>query len=151
MEKKPNFFLLVLSIFFIAFGLLVLASASAPISQEKFGESFYYLRRQIIFGLIPGLILFFIFYKINLNFLKKYSPILLLVSLILTAMVFIPHFGIKIRGGARWVKFGFLSFQPSEFLKLTFIIYLAAWLESQTKEKNKNFTQTLIAFLIILW
>jgi cell division protein FtsW len=150
MEKGVDLFLLTIFLLFLIFGLLVLASVSAPLSQEKFGESFYFLRHQIIFGLIPGLILFLIFYKINLNSLKKYSPILLLIVLILTGLVFIPGIGIKIRGGARWLGIGPISFQPSEFLKLAFIIYLAAWLDSQTKIKKKNLTQTLIVFLIIL-
>jgi cell division protein FtsW len=150
MEKGVDLFLLTIFLLFLIFGLLVLASVSAPLSQEKFGESFYFLRHQIIFGLIPGLILFLIFYKINLNSLKKYSPILLLIVLILTGLVFIPGIGIKIRGGTRWLGIGPISFQPSEFLKLAFIIYLAAWLDSQTKIKKKNLTQTLIVFLIIL-
>jgi cell division protein FtsW len=150
MEKRPDFFLLTIFALLLGLGVLVLTSVSAPISQEKFGESFYYLRHQIIFGLVPGLILLLIFYKIDLGFLKKYSPILLLVALVLTSLVFIPQIGIKIRGGARWIGIGPFSFQPSEFLKLAFIIYLAAWLDSQTKTKNKNFTQTLIAFLVIL-
>jgi len=150
MEKRPDLFLLTIFVLILVLGLLVLTSVSAPLSQEKFGESFYYLRHQIIFGLIPGLILLFILYRIDLNLLKKYSPIFLLIVLILTTLVFIPGIGIKIRGGARWVGIGPFSFQPSEFLKLAFIIYLASWLESQTRAKNKNFTQTLIAFLIIL-
>jgi cell division protein FtsW len=150
MEKRVDLFLLTIFLLLLIFGLLVLGSVSAPASQEKFGESFYYLRHQIIFGLIPGLIFLFIFYKADLKLLKKYSPVLLLISLILNGMVFVPRIGIKIRGGARWIGIGPFSFQPSEFLKLTFIIYLAGWLESQTKAKNKNFTQTLIAFLIIL-
>jgi cell division protein FtsW len=150
MEKRPDFFLLTIFALLLGLGVLVLTSVSAPISQKKFGESFYYLRHQIIFGLVPGLVLLLIFYKIDLSFLKKYSPILLLVALVLTSLVFVPEIGIKIRGGARWIGIGPFSFQPSEFLKLAFIIYLAAWLDSQTKTKNKNFTQTLIAFLIIL-
>jgi cell division protein FtsW len=82
--------------------------------------------------------------------IKKYSPVLLLIVLLLNALVFVPGIGIKIRGGARWIGFSGFSFQPSEFLKPVFIVYLAAWLESQIKGKAKNFNQTLIAFLIIL-
>jgi cell division protein FtsW len=151
MEKKPDTFFLTIFILILMSGILVLGSVSASFSQEKFGESFYFLRHQLIFGLIPGLALLLILYKTNLNFLKKYSPLFLLLSLILTAMVFVPQVGIKIRGGARWIGFGPFSFQPSEFLKLAFVIYLAAWLDSQTKGRSKNFTQTLVAFLTILF
>jgi len=150
MEKRIDLFLLTIFIIILLFGILVLASASVPISQAKFGESFYYLRHQMIFGLIPGSIVLFAFYKVNLNLLKKYSPLLVLIFLIFSAIALVPKIGIKIRGGARWVGIGPIFFQPSEFLKLTFIIYLAAWLDSQTRTKKKNFTQTLVGFLIIL-
>jgi cell division protein FtsW len=150
MEKRVDFFLLTVFVLLLCLGFLILGSVSAPISQEKFGESFYYLSHQIIFGLIPGLIFLLIFYKIDLNLLKKYSPVFLLFALLLTAIVFVPKIGVKISGGVRWIKIGPISFQPSEFLKLTFIVYLAAWLESQTEKKQKKFSQTLIAFLIIL-
>ncbi len=148
--KNPDLFLLSIFLFILIGNFLILASVSAPISQEKYGESFYYFRHQIIYGLIPGVILLLFFYKIDLNLLKKYSPIFLLITLVFTALVFIPGIGITIRGGTRWIGFGPFSFQPSEFLKLAFIVYLAAWLETRTKKKTKNFNQTLVAFLIIL-
>jgi len=150
MEKKPDYFLLVLFILILTLGFLTLGSVSAPVSQKKFGESFYFLRHQIVFGLIPGLISLLVFYKIDLNLLKKYSSFLLLINLFFLGFVFVPEIGIKIRGGARWVGIGPFIFQPSEFLKLFFVIYLAAWLDAQIKEKNKNFIQTFLAFLIIL-
>jgi cell division protein FtsW len=150
MENRPDLLLILVFILILLFGLLTLASASAPLSQEKFGESFYFLRHQIIFGLIPGTILLLTLYKIDLQILKKYSPLLIFLTLILTGLVFVPGIGIKIRGGMRWLDVGPFSFQPSEFLKWAFVIYLAAWLSSQIKTKNKNFNQTLVAFLLIL-
>lgn len=150
MEKRIDPFLFFIFLSFLILGVLILTSASAPFSREKFGESFYYLKHQIFFGLIPGLILFLFALKLNLNFLIKYSPYLLLINLLLMILVFFPQFGMEIRGGTRWVKLGPISFQPSEFLKLTFIIYLAAWLSSRTKKEKRNFSQTFLAFLILI-
>ncbi|MFQ6049972.1 MAG: FtsW/RodA/SpoVE family cell cycle protein, partial [Candidatus Paceibacterales bacterium] len=138
----------------IVLGGLILVSVSASLSQEKFGSSFYYLNHQILYGFLPGIILAFFAFKINLNILKKWIPLLLLINLVLLIMVFVPRFSLSFRGASRWLNLGPISFQPSEFLKLTFIIYLASWLDSRNKKTNspkskKKFSETLIAFLII--
>jgi cell division protein FtsW len=152
MEKRVDSLLFIIFLIFLILGILILASASAPFSQEKFGNSFYFLTHQLFFGLLPGFLLLFFLLKSNLNFLKKYSPLFLFLNLILVALVFIPNLGVKIKGGTRWIAFGPLSFQPSEFLKLSFIIYLAAWLSTKTKgEKRKeSFSETFFAFLILI-
>lgn len=161
-NQKPDYILLYITGILIGLGILILVSASAFLSQEKFGNSFYFLNHQIIFGLFPGIILAFVFFRTSMSKLKKWAPTLLLINLGLLAMVFIPFFGIETRGAARWLDFGFFSFQPSEFLKFTFVLYLAAWLSGR-KEMNssrktisnkvynqtKVFSETFVAFLMI--
>lgn len=151
-SNRPDYVLLGAIGFLLAFGMVILASVSAPYSQEKFGNTFGFLQHQIIFGLIPGLILAFFFYKIKLSLLKKWAPLLLFGSLALVIMVFIPGIGLKIEGAARWLSLGPIAFQPSEILKLTFILYLAAWLASKVPSQSKGekkISQTFIVFLII--
>ena len=141
----------------LAAGILILASVSAPYSQGKFDNTYYFLNHQLIYGLIPGLILGILAFKINLSLIKKWAPFLLLGNLLLLGMVFIPNIGLRIEGAVRWINLGPISFQPSEFLKLTFILYLAAWLASRVPSQNKyksqviekGFSQTLLVFFII--
>lgn len=144
MSKKPDYFLLGTFIALVSLGILVLAGTSAPLSQENFGNTTYYLFHQIKFGLLPGLFLAFLFYKISLSFLKKFSFLFLLTALFFLGLVFLPGVGANLGGASRWLDFGFFSFQPSEFLKISFIIYLSAWLSK--KEATKNF----LPFLIII-
>ncbi|MFH1462424.1 MAG: putative lipid II flippase FtsW [bacterium] len=144
-KGRPDFVLVGIAGVLILFGILILASVSAPFAQEKTGESYYFLRHQFLFGLIPGLILGFLAFKINLSFLKRQAPVLLLTNLILMIMVFLPVIGSKSASAARWLNFGFFSFQPSEFLKLTFILYLAIWLANKKESR-----QTFVAFLAVL-
>ena len=139
-----DYILVIVTATLIVLGILVLASVSAIFSQEKFGKTTYYLFHQISYGLIPGIILGFIAFKINLSFFKKWAWMLILVNLVFMALVFIPGLGIVAGGAPRWLNFRFFSFQPSEFLKLTFILYLSAWLAS------RNWKFTLIPFLIII-
>jgi len=154
-NARPDLFMLGIMVFLIAFGILILASVSAPYSLEKFGTAFYFLRHQILFGLIPGLILAFFAFRIDLSRLKKWAPRLLLFNLILMVMVFLPVVGSGSGSAARWIYLGPFSFQPSELLKLTFILYLTSWLSSRTEKispykNNKEFGQTLFAFIVIL-
>lgn len=147
--------LLITAVFLLAFGVLVLAGVSAKISLKNFGNPTYYLEHQIIWGIIPGIILGFIAYKISLNTLRKYSFILVLISVALTFLVFVPGLGIKAGGASRWLNFKFFTFQPSEILKLTFIIYLSAWLSSRLEKKHFKSTSgdwqtTFLPFLVVV-
>ena len=148
-DKHFDYILVGVVAILMVLGILILASVSAGLSVERFGTTYYFLNHQLLFGLLPGLILAFLAFRIRLDFLKKWAPILLLINLILLAMVFLPKIGASLGGAARWLNLGPFSLQPAEFLKLTFIIYLAAWLTSRT-EKKKIFSQTLLAFLIVI-
>jgi cell division protein FtsW len=155
MARKVDYFLLGIIVILVLMGVLILASVSAPFSQGKFGNPYYYLIHQALFGLLPGIILVLFFLKINLEKIKKITPLLLLINLILLAMIFLPVISARAGGASRWLDFGLISFQPSEFLKLTFILYLASFLASRTENKNlkrgeANFSQTFLAFLVII-
>ncbi len=143
---QPDYILIAVVAILIVLGILILASVSAPISQERFGTTYYFLNRHLVWLMI-GTVLAFLAFKIRLAFLKKIAPILLLINLVLMGMVFLPGIGLEVAGATRWINLGLISFQPSEFLKLTFILYLASWLASPTQ---KGFSQTLIAFLIVI-
>ena len=135
-RDKPDYILIIVTVILIILGIIILANVSAPLSLERFGTTYYFLNHQLLFGLLPGLILAFLAFRIRLDFLKKWVPLLLLINLILLAMVYLPGLGVEFRGAARWINLGPISFQPSEFLKLTFILYLAAWLASPVRNQR---------------
>ncbi len=146
---KPDLVLLA-SIFLIIFwGFLILASVSITISQKYFDNSFHFLIHQIVFGLLPGLILGFIAYKIDLKIIRKYALVLVIIAILLMVLIFMPKIGSSSGGARRWVSLFGLKFQPSEFLKLAFIIYLAAWLTKHKKEK-KSFLNFFLPMIVIL-
>ena len=153
--KKTDLILLGTVTILLTFGALIIASVSASLSQIRFGTTYYYLNHQLFFGLIPGIILGFTAYKINLALIKKWAPLLFLFNIIVLILVFVPKIGFSAGGATRWLNLGPVSFQPSELLKLTFILYLASWLSSRIENKNvkklpPNFSQTLVAFLIAI-
>lgn len=127
------------------FGLIMIASAGISYSHARFGDSYYFFKHQLFFGVIPGLVILYVVQKINYTFWKKISFPLFIASLIFLVLVFVPGFGSRIYGASRWMKLGPFSFQPSEMLKLSIILYLAAWLESRA-EKVKDFYEGLLPF-----
>ncbi len=119
----------------IIIAIIVLAGTSAQLSYQKFGDSAKFLTHQLIFGFLLGIIAFIIAFKIPLIYYKKYAGIFLLINLFFLLLVFVPGIGIESHGSSRWVNIGFASFQPSEFLKISFILYLASWI---TSKHNNN-------------
>ena len=141
--------LLAITLILIVFGLVVLSSAGIVDGQKKFGSSYYYLTHQLLYGVIPGLVGMFIFSLINYRFWKKISLFVLVGSLALMIMIFMPGFGHGLKGATRWINLGVFSFQPSEILKLSLIIYLAAWFGSRD-ERSKKWSYGTMPFLIVL-
>ena len=158
-KDKPDYFLIIVVGFLIILGVIIIASVSALVSPDN---PTLYLFRHFIRGLIPGLLLGFFAFKAPLYFFKKWSAVLLSLNLFLMVLVFLPGIGLTLGGASRWINLGIVTFQPSELLKLTFILYLAAWLAARTsgpeikkkeialKKFNRWSTTTLVAFLFVM-
>lgn len=134
----------------VVFGLIMLASATAPTAFETYGDSEYLVKHQMLVGLLPGLILMLFFTFFDYRKLKKYAFWSLIVSIVLLVSVFIPGVGAEFGSARSWISiFGF-SLQPSEIVKLTFLIYLATWLETRGHHKASHLTEGLVPFLAVL-
>ncbi|MGB9848144.1 MAG: FtsW/RodA/SpoVE family cell cycle protein [Minisyncoccia bacterium] len=129
-------------------GLFILTSASMILGRTNFGDPYYYVKQQILKGLILGIVGFCLAFLIPYKKYKKLIPLFFIASIILTILVFTP-LGLEINNARRWLELGFLSFQPAEFLKVCFILYLSLWL-SHKNQKEKNSITTIIAFISML-
>lgn len=131
------------------FGLVMIASAGIAYSKTRFGDPYFFFKHQLFYGVIPGLVIFYIVQKIDYSFWKKISFPFFILSLVCLVLVFVPGVGTKIYGASRWIQLGPFSFQPSEMLKLSLILYLASWLENRT-ERIKDFYEGLLPFAAIV-
>lgn len=138
MKSHLNYYLLLAVGILLLLGVLFLATLSSPLSLNRFGTTNYYLFHQLFFGILPALIAGIIVYFLPLEFLKKFAVVLLLTNIGLLALVFLPFFGIKLLGAQRWLNFGFFGFQPSEFLKITSVLYLSALMSCKFSEGKKS-------------
>lgn len=147
-KQKADKGLIIIIFCLLILGLILLFSASVVISQENRGSSSYYFLHQLFYGGVVGVIAFIVVQKIDYKFWGKIALFVFFVSVVLLGLVFIPNLGYSHAGAQRWLTFSFLSFQPSEFLKLAFVIYLSAFLSKKSVQGDG--VNTLIPFLIIL-
>jgi cell division protein FtsW len=141
---------LILVLIVVGFGLVMLTSASGPAGYEDYADSFYFVKHQILVGILPGLFLMFLTSRIPYTLYRTYALPMLLISVGLLTLVFIPGVGTDLNTFAKsWVQVGGFVFQPAEIVKLTFLFYLAAWMERRGSEL-KDFQAGLIPFLAIL-
>ncbi|HPV70287.1 MAG TPA: putative lipid II flippase FtsW [Candidatus Magasanikbacteria bacterium] len=134
----------------LIFGLLMLFSASSPESYNIFNNPYYFIKQQILQGVIPGLILFFVFSKIDFNWWQKIAKPFFAFSLLLLILVLIPGVGGDFGTARSWFSIFGHSFQPSELTKLALVIFLAAWLAKIDKEEFNDWQKTLLPFLLVL-
>lgn len=145
---RPDFVLVVLISILTIIGLIMISSASVVMSRTVANQSNYYLFSQAGAAAI-GLILLYVFSKIDYRFWAKISPILLGLSIVLLVAVFLPGIGFSHNGAARWINLGFMNLQPSEPIKLALIIFLASWFEKKGDDV-RSLTRGTLPFLVIL-
>ncbi len=132
-------------------GLVLLASASGPTGFVKFHDTYYFLKHQMIFGLVPGAIGFFLASHVPYGTYRRFAGVMLILSIVLLLSVFIPGLGTDLGTFARqWIVLGPLTLQPSELVKLTFLFYVAAWMEKRTEHEIRDIHSGLIPFAIVL-
>lgn len=146
---EPDYVLLAIVFLLTAFGLAMVASASLVKGQDNFGDIYYYAKHQFLYGVLPGLFLFFVAQNVYYRNWKKLVLPLLVLAVLALILVFIPALGFAHGGAKRWLVLGSLSFQPAEMMKLIFIAYLASWFVKKG-EKIKDFKETVLPMMVML-
>lgn len=123
--------LLLIVLILLVFGMLTLSSASSVTAYEKFGNNNHYFFRQLMFGVLPGLAAMYLAAKINYLKWQTFAPLLIVIGIAFLIGVFIPGIGFAVGSANSWIDFKFFLFQPSEFMKLVVILYLASWYDKR--------------------
>lgn len=140
--------LLLIVVAILAFGLIALSSASTVVAYQAYGDSTYFLKRQLLSVLI-GLLVFSVTVRVDYRQWRIVAFPLLVLSIGLLVAVFVPGLGRELLGARRWIQLGPLFFQPAELVKLMFLIYLAVWL-SERGHRIRDRAYGLWPFLAIL-
>lgn len=146
--KFDKVFLIYIAILTI-FGLAALLSASGPLGYDKFHDSYFFIKRQIMLGLVPGLILGYFFLNIHLMKWRKISWLIYGAAVMMLALVFVPGVGATINGARSWISIFGYNFQPSEISKFA-LIFFAAYLLTDKKRNLHDWQMGLLPILTLL-
>lgn len=147
-RSAPDAIILISTLLILAIGVIMVYSASAVLSFHDFGDGYYYLKRQLLFAAL-GMFAMYVTMNTDYWVWKKYARIGLIGCFVLLIVVLIPGIGV-VRGGARsWLGIGSFGIQPSEFMKLGMIIFLAKLL-SENQQTVTLFRKGLLPPLLIM-
>jgi cell division protein FtsW len=128
-------------------GLLAVYTASYAVGYHDYGDANFFVKRQAIFA-VAGLCALLFFMRLDYNKLRAWSVWMLLFSLAGLLLVLSPV-GVEVNGARRWLDFGPIQVQPSEFAKLSIIVYISAWLSSRGSQIDK-FTLGFVPFVLLV-
>jgi cell division protein FtsW len=132
----------------IIVGFIFIYSASSVFALERMGSSHYFVKKHA-YGCLLGLVGLVLCRFIPLNIIKERAPLFFFFSLLLTALTSLSALSVRIHGSARWLRLWGFSFQPSELLKASCILYLAYCLVKK-RYRLHSFIHGYLPFLCIL-
>ncbi len=146
-KKSYDLGLLLITLALMGIGLVMLYSSSSIIAQQRFGDSMYFVKKQIIFTMVGIAVLIF---SKNLPYFvyRRLVYVILAISLLSLIIVLLPQIGHRVGGARRWLKFGPLSLQPAEFAKLALVIYVSYSL-AKKKDRVKEFSVGYVPHLLV--
>jgi len=131
-KTTPDITLLILTFTLLAIGLIMVYSASAVWAEYKFDDSFFFAKRQMLFAGV-GIIAMFFIMNIDYWTWRTWAKVLIIICFVLLILVLIPGVGNMRNGSRSWIGIGAFSVQPSEFMKLAMIAFLAKFLSERQK------------------
>jgi cell division protein FtsW len=137
-KRRFDYILLIVTLALVGFGIVMVYSTSAILAGDRFGDPYFFLKRQALYAGI-GFVLMILMMFFPYEILKRFAYPILILCLLSLIVVLIPGIGHRAGGSMRWLKIQSFSFQPSEFSKLGLVIFLA-YLLTKKEEKIRSFS-----------
>jgi cell division protein FtsW len=147
-ELRIDSVMMLISMALLFGGFVILASASITMSDNTFGEPFFYVERQLVAAVIGGAAAFACLF-VPMRVWQRLSPLMLLTGIALLCLVLVPGVGHEVNGSTRWVRFGVINLQVSEPARLCLFIYLAGYVVRQQKALRERFVGFLRPMLVL--
>lgn len=125
-----DYWFVVVAILLVIIGVVMVYTSSAVLAAERFGDTYYFLKKEIVFVFIGGS-LAYCAARIPYHLWKKLVYPLMFISALLILLTYIPGLRNVASGAARWVQIGPFTFQPSELAKISFVMFLAYSMEKK--------------------
>lgn len=131
-------------------GVLMIASAGVVYASVRFGDPYFFFKRQLL-GVVLGFVALFALSRIDYHVYRRWALMIYAVGLALLVVVLIPEVGITSYGASRWINLGPLpTFQPSEAMKLALVLYVAAWCSGKGEKLLRGMESGVIPFVGIV-
>jgi cell division protein FtsW len=148
--ESPDFLLFFLTVVLVISGLIMIYSASAILAHDRYGNSYYFFLRQLLW-IVVGSAVMWVAYRADLESLRALAVPGLFVGLLLMGLVCVPGIGRTVGGAQRWFRLGPLSFQPSEIMKIVLVFYLADSLDRRKKLLSNWQALVPYAVITLIW
>ncbi|HLB05884.1 MAG TPA: putative lipid II flippase FtsW [Thermodesulfobacteriota bacterium] len=148
MQKRFDTIIFLSVMALLSIGVVMVYSSSSIVALKRYDDGYYFLKRQLLFASI-GVFLMLAVSKIDYRVYQRFAYPLLGITLLSLVLVLIPHVGADIAGTRRWFRIGGFTFQPSEFMKLVMVIYMAHSL-SKKGDRVKAFSVGIVPHMMVL-
>lgn len=125
-----------------AAGFVMMGSASMDYAGEQYGNPFYHIIRHGIY-LLLGAATMYLTLQIPVKLWQDAGPALLVAGMAILALLLVPGIGREVNGATRWIGFGPVNLQPSEAMKLFFVVYLAGYMTRRQRELQNSWSGML--------
>lgn len=134
---RPDYAIIAIAVVLSLIGLVFIYSASSYSSSIQFSDAFHYVKTQAV-ALLLGIFAMIFLSMTDVENIKKISPILYVLGLVLLSLVFVPILGVESYGAKRWLNLGFFTIQPSEYAKFFMVIAISAFASRADMRKFFN-------------
>jgi cell division protein FtsW len=145
MSDRPDPWVVGLVAILTTLGLIFVFDASTFVSNYHFGDGYRMILKHAVSAAV-GAVLLWVCSRCPSDFLRERAYWLLALSIPLVVATLVPHVGIEVNGARRWIPFGLFNLQPSEFLKISFVIATAAWMD-RVSDRARNPLYTIVPVL----
>lgn len=132
-RSNPDWLIIMSTLILLGIGIVMVYSASAVLAYREMGDWYYYAKRQLFFASL-GILALYVTMNIDYWVWKKWAKLGLIITFALLVIVLIPGVGLTRGGATSWLGIGSFSIQPSEFVKLAMIIFMAKLFSERQKE-----------------
>ncbi len=146
--KQPDYMLIAIIFALVFFGIIMVFSSSYIMAYKWYGDSYYFFTKQAFSALI-AIIVFLVTMNIDYQFWRKFATPILIISLFLLIILYIPGVTRYVRGARRWLYLGSFPFQPSELAKVALILYIADCLTRKTSKDIGTFVRGILPVFLV--
>ena len=147
-KERGDMFLVMLMVVILGVGIALLFSSSYPFSARAFNDPLYMVKRQLFWAALGGAAAF-VLSLTPLALFRRFMPLILVGTLLVSLLPFVPGLGFSILGSRRWISLFGLSFQPSELVKVTLVLYLASYFARRDEGAGITLNTLVPPFIVI--